>query len=1433
MTARLNLIGDAWNNKTTIQTGTPITTDPKLTQITELMSAFSNGEINFSTLKARLTSLDVTVSGTTTKASFTYGGKTYNVQQKTGAYYKNTTFSSSTLRDIYKLTDEQINTYFTKKSETEYELNKSSGCKTIGAVLAKVADQYRNDMLLANFLNDKNKTTNSTTELKKTSDNKTISSYNYQDYIDEIQSTLGTDTDAAKKKALDKFITDFTQGNVAFATVSAILKAIGVEYKLSNKVSDVGIQFTYDNKTYQLSCKLKAASKGTDDKTVETYSADSLTQTGATQTLINKYFDSVTTVDGKAQTYALKATVTYTQFLAEVEKEKAPETFSYSELKNSYKFTDDVINTYFKEETSASAKPDTGAAANKAYVLNKEAGCESIDDVEEKMAEQYEKAMVLVNFLNDKNKKTDNVDDMKKAGDGNTITKDNYQKYADEIKKALGNDKDAIAQKVLEKLVKDYTEGNISMLMVGLITKSIGGSNSHFALKGLELGFGFEYDGKTYQMYTNASAVGSGVDTNSVKTYTAEELQKTGATQDQINNYFVSSLEIDGVTKSYHLRSARTYAQFEEEVKASQKKNGVETSTNAQGCKVETTYVDGVVTKVVEYKEDGKNLAKETEYFANGQAKQEIKYDSFYNTKASETEYYENGQVKHEIKYNGLSREAKVSETEYNENGQVKLDIKYSSGKKASETEYYDNGQVKHETKYTYGGRKESEVEYYENGKTKSEIEYDYQGEVDFKNEYDSNGKLQTRTEYDYYGKHVTTYNSDGSNVKTTYDKETNKPIKEVRTSADGTVRYFAIELADDGSKTLTEYKRDPSGYVSDSDRVGVEKYDAQGRLTYKSKYQSTYLYTDTKYIYNEDGSRREVSYSEHSDSPNSPRNIASDKTYDKNGRLVRSASYGGHSSNDSGLPTTEVLYSYDSNGEISTKTTIEYRVDWSSSRCYEQTKKSETVTDKNGKVLSKVTYESFYQDEYTGEDIQKKRRIETINDGDKSTVTTYIENQLSKEVVTDNAKNTKTITTYKNGKKAQAIVQDLNGNKISEILYNSNGKLLFEVKVTKNGNDTEETTTFADGRTAVRKNGATSAVLKDKNGETVGSIERHNAKVVTGTTIDEVIAGKKYDCLDIKNKNGEITSRIIYNPDGTVNYTQTYTYEYTDSKNYKIIIKDPNGDTHTEVYENGKKTKTLHWYKATSSAIVQEEGKGSAYSRLTGSTRLGGQNVEAKTLYTAITDLNARTFIYRNSTLIKNEIGDLTLEYLQMAQPRYNGKPSGSDKTYVGYKNAPSNAQAHIKEDLEATVPEYGYNPEDVKGYHYSTTSALSKKISTDQDFTKYVKNNIKNLINGTNLLSTRLDFNNDQDLSNSLHGTDVVATKLEGTKLTITIYDLYDFENLQGNTKTDILNRAGYSAMKDGKLKPYYVLIDVVIDLSKSPYNMTQAQINKIAGK
>ena len=82
----------------------------------------------------------------------------------------------------------------------------------------------------------------------------------------------------------------------------------------------------------------------------------------------------------------------------------------------------------------------------------------------------------------------------------------------------------------------------------------------------------------------------------------------------------------------------------------------------------------------------------------------------------------------------------------------------------------------------------------------------------------------------------------------------------------------------------------------------------------------------------------------------------------------------------------------------------------------------------------------------------------------------------------------------------------------------------------------------------------------------------------------------------------------------------------------------------------------------------------------------------------------------------------------LRVAQASYNGTPAGCSKKYTNYKNAPTEYQDFIKNDLtNALQEEYGYNPEDVKGYYFPTTSDMSKSMAGDSDLKTYVKKYIK----------------------------------------------------------------------------------------------------------
>lgn len=84
-------------------------------------------------------------------------------------------------------------------------------------------------------------------------------------------------------------------------------------------------------------------------------------------------------------------------------------TYTLSQLQNSYKFSDEIIKKYFKKQNvstsgAAGAKQNSGNIDK--YVVDTSSGCKTISDVEEIAAKQYQKDMVLTNFLNDMNKQT-------------------------------------------------------------------------------------------------------------------------------------------------------------------------------------------------------------------------------------------------------------------------------------------------------------------------------------------------------------------------------------------------------------------------------------------------------------------------------------------------------------------------------------------------------------------------------------------------------------------------------------------------------------------------------------------------------------------------------------------------------------------------------------------------------------------------------------------------------------------------------------------------------------------------------------------------------------------------------------------------------------------------------------------------------------------
>lgn len=373
MTTRINLSNNI--KPLTLQVGNAIVKDEKLAKIEELAQKFQNGEITtieFGNMMRQLGAVSKECSNNTVQ--YLYNGKTYTVVQVKSSATEVPTYTLSQLKDSYKFTDDIIDKYFKKDINSEnYTLNTETGCKTLAEVQQLVVENCQKDMVLLNFMNDKNRRTNSGQNMEKYyGTNIEITKDNYTQYVDKITKDLGEE-DTTKQNALNKLINDYTQGNIAISLMNTLFDAIGVtDVKRLSKQRGImnGYEFTFNDKKYTIWCNTFKATSGMDDSVTTTYNIADLKATGATQEIIDKYFESVASIDGENTTYRLKRT-NYATFLAEVEKSKvkkeASETTNSKELSlysekdlMAYKLSDSDIKIFFK-------KNDEG------YTLNKDA----------------------------------------------------------------------------------------------------------------------------------------------------------------------------------------------------------------------------------------------------------------------------------------------------------------------------------------------------------------------------------------------------------------------------------------------------------------------------------------------------------------------------------------------------------------------------------------------------------------------------------------------------------------------------------------------------------------------------------------------------------------------------------------------------------------------------------------------------------------------------------------------------------------------------------------------------------------------------------------------------------------------------------------------------------------------------------------------------
>ena len=774
--------------------------------------------------------------------------------------------------------------------------------------------------------------------------------------------------------------------------------------------------------------------------------------------------------------------------------------------------------------------------------------------------------------------------------------------------------------------------------------------------------------------------------------------------------------------------------------------------TKTDGVKTSATITDadGNIIEEIKYAEDG--TGKGVTYDKNGNKISVILYDADGN-KISET-FENNNSGKTTIEY----KDGVCTETVHDTNGRIiSVFVLDSENNRGSGTvySYYDNGKIKSEAAYE-GDTKQKETVYNQNGSVNSVSMFDADGNKTDSTVYDyyENGNVKTETLFkDETKTFETAYDKDGNKTaETSFDTETGLKKEEIRYNTDD-------------SKTILTY-------VENEFLSKEASYDSAGNIVSETTYNKDGTRTVTEFV-NGILTKQIIYYNNgtvKSDTTFENGKKAFEVSYDEAGTKLLETTF----DTETGVRTKEVAFNSDNTQTVASFDSNDVKV-------------SDITYDADGNIINKTNYNNGI-------------RALQISYNSNS----YTESKFDAEGIQISAE-----THNANGTLVKAAF--VNGFKSSETTYLFNKIILKEVSFDTAGNITEENS-YAE----IQQDGETTCLkIQDKTGNPISTAKIYSSD---GKTVN-----------DLYDQKGLLTNRMAYNTDGTVYNSYTYSYEnYVDSNNYVKVITDSSGNVTKEVYEKGVKTRS-HYYDVSTGAVktTYYDSKGNekadARESLSGSIDkyVLGQKISLsyKKVYDGITQDLDKTLmtiaIFGLSTrdLIYEAVGDdptWTCAMLEWAQVGYNETPSGCDRKYTNYED--TEYADFIKNDIIKGLSDDGYDPEWIKGYHFSDTSSLAKNIMYSGYLSSYVKANIEALISGDldAIRDNRLNFNSG-DLYYSLHGTDVVDAKLNGTKLTLTIYDLYDFAEDEGG----MLGKTGAAAQKDGKLIPYFMLIDVTIDL------------------
>ena len=1481
-------------NTTTIKS---TAVEPKVVPTFDLnnnINKFITGNMTLSQFKTlasqsniNITSKTDTVANGNTTITFKYNNKTYtimcNKQAAASSTDSNTvkTYTADELK-AFKLSDKSIAENFdivSKENSTikAYAMKVTSKYKTPQELQAAEYQEYSAKLILGRVATENTSIQTSSgavqevaSTLKKTvKSNVTLTQSNYSTYRNEIDNITGKNVDQLKTDALNKFVTNFSQGNIAYAQVSTILNTIGVTNKTQELKQNVyTVTFTFNKKSYTVQCAKLAALKGTDDKTVETYSlSQAMKKTGLATNEIGTYFDAVTTIAGKANTFALKSE--YNSVSKKVLSNKS--TQIVAELVNGGKETTTTKTDGSKTIETQNSKGEK-TLVKEFNVLGKPT------------SQIAYKSNVMVKALKWEYDKRNNVSAEISESYSKGVLRTRSVKFANGVKKTQAFDAKG-------KLISELT---VEKSKTTKVTYSSNGSKTVVTTEG---------DTETTEKY-NAQ--------NQLISMTKKERVDDELVLVQKNDYTYKNGTKYSSTERTYERNGSSVAVYE----CPSKNQKIQTKYNSANQKVlETVYQDSVKTTETKYTYNEKTVVEEVVAYASDGSKtrtttitedgkitqtkvdkfdtksriissvttvdnvvtEDAKYEydekgnRYYNitkinndgtktvsilTADNQTarKYNSNDQLLQENLYNKINNKmvlAEISVNTYYESGKTKASqhTTYADDGKTVNTRetknYYENGKLRSEAiedtanyithSYNTNGQLLNEYIYKKNGNTKVLSEatinnYDANNNISLteKRIYSADGKTikeRTRTTYDSNGKisGQVTYDSNGKKVsETTYTYHSNGNIKEAtKIYSNGTKE---VEEYDNCSqlKSKTTYKKSGNKYI----KTEYIEYacsnghiNAETKTTYKNDGVTVAQKIKTNYVVNNKVQEGSYSISYY------------DLTTDKVTREVRYVD---------NKQTSEIYYTYNSDGTMDIteitpdgKTVVKkYSNQWSTEdplleTTYKKvngkdvpTDKTEYEYDKSGKKV-KETYYNYVNGQFVITGKTEYAGYYTDGSCSHSIKYNYVNGQFIKAEETT-------------GRRAST-----SGQSSTHIVYESDGKTI----KTK----TKTTNIFGNGLRLIREQ------TYDSKDRLIAEVEYESDKnysvigqIISNTEFQYDSSGKLSKTIKHCSDNTIIETVYNYNNKGIVTTKVSTTYDIkADGTRSTISIGteyyDSKGEwSHTFIYDPKLKTYKRYDFSNGGLESIQYNKAGNVAEVL-----LNGSKVKTEKLYAGLVDysaLKAQGYDLPKLAEETNAIGFETYDFiakttLQGVMNMVSGgnhyatqflkaaQVSHETPELCGAKMTDISKETGVVKDKMTTKiqnsiqKEYGYTPEDINGYHWTTDKQICKDMAASSDLINYLKDNKNNIKSGN--MKESFQFKSG-DLYYAISSVSVMDTKLSGKYLTLTLGDIYDYntQNIANVNNTNnagtILDGVGAAAMRDGLLKPFYEVFEVKVDLT-----------------